>query len=90
MHTMGHTMELYRKIYAETMNAIRDDPALRSKLTKEQIEFIELVRSAALARTAGGQQTHRDSLRRRHGLLQSTGAAGVWTGGDCPCWQRQT
>jgi hypothetical protein len=43
MHTMNHTMDIYRKIYTETMNALRDDPALRAKLTKEQIEFIEMV-----------------------------------------------
>lgn len=70
MHTMNHTMDIYRKIYTETMNALRDDPALRAKLTKEQIEFIEMVRSQELAPQTGRQPDDRPSLRRRGRLFR--------------------
>lgn len=39
---MSHlTQEVYKKIYCELVNALKEDPTFQKHLTKDQLEFIE-------------------------------------------------
>ena len=41
---MSHlTQEIYKKIYCELINSLKEDSSFQKHLTKEQIEFIEQV-----------------------------------------------
>ena len=53
---MNSTKEIYRKIYTDVINSLKEDPYFRSKLTKEQIEFIEMVFLVELASSVRGKQ----------------------------------
>ena len=53
MHTINQTKEVYRKIYTELITSIKEDPFFKGKVTKEQIEFIEMVELKELAPKTG-------------------------------------
>lgn len=41
---MSHlTQEIYKKIYCELVNSLKEDATFQKQLTKEQMEFIEQV-----------------------------------------------
>jgi len=54
MSALSMTKEVYRKIFTELINTLKEDSSFQRELTKDQINFIEQVVSIELAQEDGG------------------------------------
>ena len=54
MSALSMTKEVYRKIFTELINTLKEDSSFQRELNTEKINFIEQVHSIELAQEDGG------------------------------------